>query len=92
MAYAWKLLDHDGLNFLDGWKDNDVQDSDSPHTKRYECVRYGSSHMKYTLNPNKDFRRHMINYVLATDLTYHSGVLKDWNSLTLTPAGVRALK
>ena len=27
MAYAWKLLDHEGLNFLDGWKDNDVQDS-----------------------------------------------------------------
>lgn len=30
--------------------------------------------------------------VLFKDLTYHSGVLKDWNSLTLTPAGVRALK
>ena len=28
MAYAWKLLDHEGLNFLDGWKDNDVQDPD----------------------------------------------------------------
>ena len=30
--------------------------------------------------------------VLLKDLTYHSGVLKDWNALTLTPGGVRALK
>ena len=32
MAYAWKVLDHDELNFVDGWKDNDVKDSDSWHT------------------------------------------------------------
>ena len=44
MAYAWKLLDHDGLNFLDGWKDNDVQDLDRPrsldHPVYYSSLPY----------------------------------------------------
>ena len=45
MAYAWKLLDHEGLNFLDEWKDNDVQDPDRIHSAgkpgALHCVKSG---------------------------------------------------